>query len=110
MNSAIFICQLDDLEDPGSKGFDSIGNVKPFFVVRRGDEVFAYINTCPHYRAPLDWKPDAFLSFERDQILCSMHGALFDIENGICTEGPCRGLKLTSLKVAVQEEDVYLYP
>ena len=110
MNDAILLCQLDDIEDPGSKGFEAIGELNSFFVVRRGRQVFGYYNSCPHFRAPLDWKPDAFLSHRRDQILCSMHGALFDIANGSCTDGPCVGKKLASLDVRIENTRVYLFP
>ena len=54
MSAPVFLCRLDEMEDPGSKGFENIDGEKPFFLVRRGDEVFAYRNSCPHYGAPLD--------------------------------------------------------
>ena len=110
MNDAILLCRLDDIEDPGSKGFEAAGGLNAFFIVRLGRQVFGYYNSCPHYSAPLDWKPDAFLSYRRDQILCSMHGALFDILDGTCTDGPCVGQKLSSLEVGLRADNVYLFP
>ena len=110
MNDGILLCPLDDIEDPGSKGFEALGKLNSFFVVRRGRQVFGYYNSCPHYRAPLDWKPDAFLSYKRDQILCSMHGALFDIHDGRCTDGPCIGKKLSPLEVRLRKNNLYLFP
>ena len=108
MTDPVFLCRLDEIDDPGSRGFEDIDGTEPFFVVRQGDEVFAYRNFCPHYGAPLDWRPHAFLSYNKDQILCSMHGALFNIDDGICTEGPCPGQSLTTIKVKVAEGAVYL--
>lgn len=102
------LCRLDEIEDPGSRGFEDVADEAPLFVVRRGDEVFAYRNVCPHYGAPLDWKPDAFLTRDRRLILCSMHGALFDIASGACVEGPCPGQALTAVPVAVRGGKVYL--
>ena len=102
------LCRLDEIEDPGSRGFEDVPGEAPLFVVRRGGEVFAYRNVCPHYRAPLDWKPDAFLTRDRRLILCSMHGALFDIANGVCVEGPCPGQALTAVSVTVTGGRVYL--
>lgn len=108
MTSRIRLCRLDDIADPGSKGFENIEGQEAFFLVRHGDDIFGYRNFCPHYGAPLDWKPDAFLSYEKDQILCSMHGALFNIDDGVCTDGPCPGQALTSIKVAEEGGEVYL--
>ena len=108
MTKPIFLCRLDDIEDPGSKGFEDIDGEKPFFIVRRGQEVFAYRNFCPHYGAPLDWKPDAFLSYEKDLILCSMHSALFNIHDGVCIDGPCPGQALEPLTVRIDDGGIYL--
>lgn len=108
MTASVFLCRLDEIEDPGSKGFENIDGEKPFFIVRRGDEVFAYRNFCPHYGAPLDWKPDAFLSYEKDLILCSMHSALFNIDDGVCIEGPCPGQALEKIKIKVINNKIYV--
>ena len=108
MTVSVFLCRLDDISDPGSKGFENIDGEEKFFVVRQGGEVYAYRNFCPHYGAPLDWKPDAFLSFDKDQILCSMHGALFNINDGVCTEGPCPGSALKSINITLEEGVIYL--
>ena len=108
MSDGIFLCRLDEIGDPGSKGFEKIDGQEDFFVVRRGDAVFGYRNSCPHYGAPLDWKPDAFLSFEKDSILCSMHGALFTIDEGMCIDGPCPGQALESVNVDIRDGQLFL--
>ncbi len=102
------LCRLDEIEDPGSRGFDDIEGEAPFFVVRRGDDAFAYRNSCPHYGAPLDWKPHAFLSVDKTRILCSMHGALFGIEDGACVAGPCPGDLLARVEIDVADGTVFL--
>ncbi|MEC7491088.1 MAG: Rieske (2Fe-2S) protein [Pseudomonadota bacterium] len=109
VNNAIYLCQLNEIEDPGSKGFVAVEGQAPFFVIRCDRGVFAYLNSCPHYGAPLDWKPDAFLSYEKDSILCSMHGALFNLDRGICINGPCLGKGLTPVSVGTEEGSIYLY-
>lgn len=108
MSVPVFLCRLDELADPGSKGFETIAGEKPFFLVRRGAEVFGYRNNCPHYGAPLDWKPDAFLSYDKDMILCSMHSALFNIDDGICVDGPCPGQGLEPVPLELKDGSVYL--
>ena len=62
------LCAVTDIEDPGSKGF-RVGRRERLFVVRKGEEIFAYMNLCPHQGTTLDWKPDAFLTVELDYIL-----------------------------------------
>ena len=108
MRDRILLCHVDEIDDPGSKGFENVDDQQSFFIVRRGGEIFGYRNSCPHYGAPLDWKPDAFLSYGGNQILCSMHGALFNIDDGICTEGPCPGQGLTAIEVLVDKDKIYL--
>ena len=108
LSAGIFLCRLDDIPDPGSKGFEKIKDEDAFFVVRRGGEVFAYRNNCPHYGAPLDWKPDAFLSYDRKFILCSMHAALFKIDDGKCIDGPCPGDFLEKVNIEIRKGEIFL--
>lgn len=99
------VCRLDDLEDPGSRGFTVGEGEWPFqgFVVRRGDEVRAYRNSCPHAGHRLDWKPDAFLTRDGRYIICASHGATFEMHSGICIAGPCPGKSLRSLAVELRD-------
>ena len=53
-----------------------------------------YVNACPHLGVPLDWAPDRFLSTDGEHIVCSMHGAIFEIGTGLCLHGPCAGERL----------------
>ncbi|GAB3127548.1 Rieske (2Fe-2S) protein [Novispirillum itersonii] len=95
---------LDSLRDPGCREVvvETAGDRSGFFVVRQGQTVHAYVNACPHQRVPLNWKPDTFLTPELDAIQCSLHRALFRIEDGYCTEGPCAGRSLTPVPVQVE--------
>ena len=98
------ICALHDIPDGGSKGaLPGPRGRDRVLLVRKGDDVFGYINNCPHYdRAPLGWKKDEFLNGAKDRITCSAHGALFRIEDGICEIGPCLGLALTPIRITVE--------
>ena len=98
------ICHLDDLADPGSRGFTCLHHDVAIegFVVRQGAHVAAYVNSCPHTGASLNWSLDQFLDVEGQFIQCSLHGALFRLEDGVCVHGPCVGQSLRSLRVALQ--------
>lgn len=102
------LCALADIPDPGAKEFRArIGEEKRrIFVVRRGEKVFGYLNSCPHVGAPLNLEDDTFLDFFQTSILCANHFALFDIETGRCTRGPCPGRSLTPVPVEVHDGQV----
>ncbi len=101
------LCALDALDDPGAKGFEP-DDGDAFFIVRKGDQVFGYVNSCPHYGSSLEWKDDTFLTYEKDLIQCSLHAALFRIHDGYCVDGPCAGASLKSLAVRVEAGHVVL--
>jgi nitrite reductase/ring-hydroxylating ferredoxin subunit len=94
---------LDEIGDPGCREFRIGEGDWPFkgFVVRKGDEVYAYQNFCMHAGHPLNWKADAFLTGDRSQIICSSHGAIYEIHSGECVAGPCPGKKLRPVEVRV---------
>lgn len=79
------------------------------FVVRKGDRVHAWRNLCPHYdRARMAWKKDEFLNADKTRIMCGAHGALFEIESGECTIGPCLGKRLAPVPVAVRDGEIWI--
>lgn len=100
---SVRLCHLDDLPDGDSRGFDPfrVGQ-DMLLVVRQGRELYAWLNSCPHIvGTPMAWRKNAFLNSARDRIVCSAHGALFDIVSGRCDLGPCLGQSLTSLRVTL---------
>ena len=52
--------------------------------------------------------PDQFLDSTHSLIQCSMHGALFRIEDGLCISGPCFDQKLKAVAIEVRENEIYL--
>jgi nitrite reductase/ring-hydroxylating ferredoxin subunit len=98
------LCRLDEIPDGGARGFGPAdGGFTGLFAVRRGENVFVYINSCPHIGTPLDWAPDRFLSSDGSRIVCAMHGAEFQVENGACTRGPCFGERLEPVAATVAD-------
>jgi nitrite reductase/ring-hydroxylating ferredoxin subunit len=106
------ICDLEDIEDGESIGLtvEIDGQPKMLIAVRKGTQAFVYINSCPHIGTPLDLQPGKFLSFDKKHILCSTHGALFEIETGHCTFGPCKDDHLDILPIRVENGEVFSRP
>lgn len=84
--------------------------VWPFrmFVVRRGDRVWGYVNTCPHQHIPLNYFPDRFVSADKQFVLCANHGALFNFDDGQCVAGPCVGESLQQVPLTVRDGTVII--
>jgi len=97
------LCRLDEIADPGARSFIFRQDSRLFagFVVRRGEAVFGYVDSCPHNGWPLGGPTGRHLTRENDLILCSGHGALFRIDDGVCTSGPCAGQRLGAWDVEV---------
>lgn len=110
--SSVTICvgNLADLPDPGCREFSWGETPVPHrgFLVRHGSDLVAYRNLCPHARRPLNWHPDKFLDQDKRVILCSGHGAEFEIATGKCMRGPCPGQSLASLPVNVVGGVIYV--
>ncbi len=106
----IAVGALAEIDDPGCREFRIGDGDWPFrgFVVRQGEQVFAYQNFCMHVGHPLNWMPDGFLTRDRSAIMCSSHGALYEIDTGLCVGGPCLGKELRKVDVAIRDGVVYV--
>lgn len=91
--------------DPENKGADTI------FLVRKSGRIYAWENACPHYAngARMNWKKDAFLSADGSRIMCSAHGALFEITSGVCELGPCLGKRLAPVRLTIGTHDIFYH-
>lgn len=100
-----YLFHLDQLSDPGSRAFSLSlqGTEIEGFVVRQGEHVNAFINSCPHTGASLNWNPHQFLDVDGEFIQCSLHGALFRPNDGLCVRGPCVGQSLEALEVTLEK-------
>ena len=108
----IHLCKLSALPDTDSRGFsvEMTSGIRDIFLVHKAGQVFGYVNSCPHTGAPLDWIPDRFLDPDGSFIQCATHDARFRIEDGRCVAGPCNGASLTSVRLEVIENEVFLIP
>ena len=101
---------LEDIEDPGCREFAIGAGDWPFrgFVVRQGDDVFAYQNFCVHVGHPLNWSAHKFLTKDKSAIICASHGATYDISSGQCFAGPGSGKSLRKVDVSVRDGIVFV--
>lgn len=110
MNKTRFICRIDEIGDPGSRGFSLQDGEETIqgFVVRRDGQFFGYRNQCPHTGVPLDWVEHQFLDADGALIQCATHDARFDIASGECLLGPCVGEVLQALELEIFGDGLYL--
>jgi len=103
------LCRLTEIPDGGAKGLDLGAAYDPreIFLVREGQSVYGYVNSCPHLGTPLEMIDDQFLN-EDGFILCTTHGALFEPDDGECIAGPCMGDYLTPLSLEVEKDGLVL--
>ncbi len=94
------LCSVDELLEGEARGFDPLQRGRDaLFVVKRGATLKAYRNRCPHQGASLSWRKNAYLNADGSRIVCSAHGALFDIDNGQCLQGPALGQALEPIDI-----------
>lgn len=108
--SEVAVGFVAELDDPGCREFAIGDGDWPFrgFVVRQGESVFAYQNFCVHVGHPLNWSPHKFLTKDKSAIICSSHGATYDIQTGECFAGPGAGGVLQKVGVSVRDGIVYV--
>ena len=110
IDTARALCAIAELDETGSCGFTVGEGDWPLrgFIVRTANGIAAYVNTCPHAGHPLNFRPNRFLTPDRNLIMCASHGALFARDNGLCIAGPCPGQSLTPVPIEVLGEYVLL--
>ena len=95
------LCKLNDLDDHCA--MELVIEERQLFAVRQDNAIFAYWNLCPHRNTPLNWVPNQFLDADNQLIQCALHGALFEIDSGLCIAGPCSGDSLQSVKLRCED-------
>lgn len=110
------LCRLDEIANRSAKGIalqgvGANGTIEtcPLLIVRWDDQVYGYINTCPHTPVQLDGRSSGqFFNQEHSHLMCEKHGALFEVDTGLCLDGPCEGKGLTPLSLEVTDGAVRL--
>ncbi|MFT3805705.1 Rieske (2Fe-2S) protein [Arenimonas sp.] len=96
---------LGDLEDGAITSINAEidGEMESIILRRRGASVQAWLNICPHAGRRLDYAPGRFLLSD-GLLVCAAHGASFELEEGECVGGPCRGASLRAVPVRIGAE------
>lgn len=110
------ICASDDIERGGARAFslsriDASGESRPFpiVVIRTHDNAYVgYVNACPHDGVWLNIGSGDFFTQDRAFLKCGRHGATFEIDTGLCIDGPCNGKSLQPIALAVVDSEVCL--
>lgn len=84
------------------------GQILKGFAVRRGKKYYAYHNLCKHLPVTLDLNDNSFFNHDKSLLQCQMHGALYEMESGLCVGGPCEGAKLTPLPFEERETELII--
>ena len=103
------LLQIELIEDGGFAEVEVMldGDAESLILHRDGDEVRAWLNVCPHAGRRLDWAPGKFLK-SNGLLVCAAHGASFELAEGQCVAGPCRGDRLRAVAVEVRDGGLYL--
>jgi nitrite reductase/ring-hydroxylating ferredoxin subunit len=107
------LCASADLQERGRAWvWDVLLHGRPAraFVLRVDGQLHAYINRCLHVPTEMDWQPGEFLDADKRFIVCSIHGAAYEPEDGRCVGGPCGQGRLTPVAVQEQGGEVAWYP
>jgi nitrite reductase/ring-hydroxylating ferredoxin subunit len=108
MNPERRLCRVVDIPDGGALGIDLDTTDGPvaLILLRRGAEVFAYHNECPHAGRRLEYAPGKFMV--RDgRLMCAVHGATFAVADGACCGGPARS-DLVAQPIRIVDGEVLL--
>ncbi|MEP7240481.1 MAG: Rieske 2Fe-2S domain-containing protein [Devosia sp.] len=101
---------LEDIPDGEAKEyvFGRGTTVFSMFVVRSGETVHGYLNLCPHYSQPLNYRAGQFLNEDRTRIRCTMHFSEFRIEDGFGLAGAGINCWLDPVPVHVADQQIVI--
>ena len=60
------LCQINSIPEGGSRSFEHFHSA--LFAIKKGEQIFLYLNRCPHMFVPLNWEPNKFLNNSRVKI------------------------------------------
>ena len=103
------LCHLSEVGALG-KEIRIEGDTGPQWLMlfRRNGTLTAWRNVCPHQGRALNWAPDKFLFSDDGLLVCSHHGASFELQDGHCIDGPCKGARLTAVAIRIEDDQILI--
>jgi nitrite reductase/ring-hydroxylating ferredoxin subunit len=93
------VCDLNTIGRVATMSVQSDKGAYPLLLVRDGEKIRAYVNACPHQYLPLDHRGDQLLSADGRMLMCTAHGARFDLRTGEAINGADCGLDAVPVKI-----------
>lgn len=104
------LCQTADIAVNSAREFKFGRGKNSFsmFIVRTEAGFYGYLNLCPHFSLPLNYRAEEFLNASGSLIRCSMHFAEFRLEDGYCVSGAAEKCFLDPVPIYEEEEALYI--
>jgi nitrite reductase/ring-hydroxylating ferredoxin subunit len=98
------LCHRDAVKGALPYSVETEKGTFPIILVETDAGIAAYVNACPHQYLPLDYRSPKILSADGRKLICSGHGALFDIETGEGLSGDGLGCTLDQVPVSLDPD------
>ena len=88
-----FLARFEEIPDKGAIVRDLREGEKlySFVLARRDDVLAAYWNICPHAQVRMDTYDGQLIVRMNRYLMCTLHGAMYDLGNGRCAAAPGGG-------------------
>ena len=102
-----FLCKLSEIGETGKEvRLMGESGIQWLMLFVRDGNLTAWRNVCPHQGRSLNVAPDKFLFTDTGHLVCCHHGASFELSEGLCVDGPCKGASLARVDVDIDGDDI----
>ncbi len=108
----IEVCRVEELQDGDFKSFNYNydGYAYEGVVINYRNNLYAYLNICPHAGIPLDTSQEGLFNADGSYLICRKHWALFEPTTGKCVSGPCPIAPLLKFDIQEIEGVIFVSP
>lgn len=104
----IELAKCQELNDGETKliAVDGEPPYRSIVLVKSREQFRAYWNICQHIAIPLDGGLGR-LPLVDGYLVCSTHGAKYEVSDGSCIKGPCTGTKLPTIELETTDDTIF---
>jgi len=104
------LCKIDTVPDGACKElrFGQGDSAFGLLLYRRGTQLRAYVNICPHFGLPLNARADEFLLYNGGLLMCAHHSAVFRLDDGKCVDGLPPSEHLDPVPVQLIGDEIFM--